>query len=367
MKIIFGTPRLSYYGATKMLVWVATKMYEDGQDVKIVSYFSNEKYHTMDLNVPHVYLGAKQSRFRFIRNTFGMFLTINKLHKFLKKEKPDVFVTFLDSVGYVYLRKARKYNKFKLVCSERVDPFTYKGRKAKTRFKLQNYAHYTVFQTEGARSFFKGIGDIYENSSVIPNPVILTQKSQELQKNVVCFEEREKRIVNVGRLSLKQKRQDVLIDAFEIFLKNHPDYVLEIYGDGEDREKIQTIINKKGLQESIKLMGKTDKVYEVIFKAKAFVLSSDFEGIPNALIEAMSIGVPSISTDCSPGGARLLINDGENGFLVERESPLALAEKLSSLVDEKEISNKFSIEGIKICDIFSEENIAKKWKDILAN
>lgn len=110
------------------------------------------------------------------------------------------------------------------------------------------------------------------------------------------------------------------------------------------------------------LPGRTDHVEEEIFKAAAFVLTSDFEGIPNALIEAMSIGVPSVSTDCSPGGAALLIRDGENGFLVPRGDTEEIAKKLGIIVSNAETANQFSRTAVSIATIFSESSISEKWE-----
>ena len=127
------------------------------------------------------------------------------------------------------------------------------------------------------------------------------------------------------------------------------------------------MIDSIGLTGSAVLAGRTNNVFEDIYKAKAFVLSSDFEGIPNALIESMSIGVPSVSTDCSPGGAALLIKNGENGYIVPRGDAAALAEKLSVVVDSKEVSERFSTNSVFISETFSEATIADAWEYYLCN
>jgi glycosyltransferase involved in cell wall biosynthesis len=312
-------------------------------------------------------LNIVQSHSRLVRNTTGMIKTIKALHKTVRQVKPDVFVSFLDSVGCVYVPIGSALTKSKFVVSERVDPYSYGGKKAKVRFSFIKKADGVVFQTAGAQEFFKDYKKIYDHSTVIPNPVVLGENVMAMQKMIPDFLEREKKIVTLGRLSLTQKRQDVLLDAFKIFHQGFPDYQLVIYGEGEHRAQIQKMIEDRNLTDSVFLAGRTEHAEEAIFHAAAFVLSSDFEGIPNALIEAMSIGVPSVSTDCSPGGAALLIRDGENGFLVPRGDAKAIAEKLSVLVDDAEIATRFSRNSLLIAEEFSEEIIADKWETFFKN
>ncbi len=362
MKILFMIPRLTYSGAPKMMAWVANNMAKKGHEVHLVTFFSEEQARVLHENVETHSLGVRQSESRLVRNTTGMAKTLSALHKTVRKVKPDIVVSFLDSVGYVYLPIGRLLTKSKFVASERVDPYSYRGKLSKIRFFLMRYANGTVFQTDGAREFFADRKGIYNKSTVIANPVVLSAETEAMLKDVPAYSQRDKRIVTVGRLSLRQKRQDILFDAFKIFHDTHSDYKLVIYGDGEDKDKIQKLIDEKGLSDCVLLAGRTDKVEEKIFNAKAFVLTSDFEGIPNALIEAMSIGVPSVSTDCSPGGAKLLIKDGENGFLVPRGDAKAIADRLCEVVDNEVVSKTFSENGPLISKTFSEDVITEKWE-----
>lgn len=362
MKLLFTIPIFSRSGASKMMVWVANQMAEQGHDVHFVTFFSEEKVQDIHKDIELHSLKVVQSKKRLVRNTTGMLKTISRLHKTVRQIKPDIVVSFLDSVGYVYLPIGRLFTKCKFIVSERVDPYSYCGWNAKIRFRLMRFAHGTVFQTEGARTFFKKYKKIYKHSTVIPNPVVVSDKILFMQKHIPTYEERDNRIVTVGRLSLKQKRQDVLLKAFENFHETHPEYKLVIYGDGQDRAKIQSMIDDMNLSEQVVLAGRTDKVEENIFKASAFVLTSDYEGVPNALIEAMSIGVPCVSTDCSPGGAALLIQNGENGFLVPCGDTVAIVEAVSNVVDQKTISELFSRSGVYITQAFSERIIASKWE-----
>ena len=369
MKVVFAFPVFNYSGAPKMMSWIANQMAKRGHEVKIVSYFSNECAAKLDPGVEFHFLGLRRSGNRFIRNTIGMAKAVYRLDKYMKEQNPDVFVSFLDSVGMVYLPIAKK--RCLTIGSERADPYSYKKDTLKARISLMKKVDKMVFQTEGARDYFKDIPEIYSKSVVIPNPVVLKDYVQNLRKNIPKFSDRENKIVTVGRLSLIQKRQDVLINAFELVHKKHPELQLVMYGDGQDKEKIKDIVDNKRLTDCITLAGKISDVEKTIFNARVFVLSSDLEGIPNALIEAMSVGIPCVSTDCSPGGARLLINDGENGYIVPKGDIDLLADRICDLLKNEDVSNRFSEKSILISERFSEEKIAEKWEnaflDLISN
>ena len=171
----------------------------------------------------------------------------------------------------------------------------------------------------------------------------------------------------LGRLDIFQKRQDVLIKAFYLFHNNHPDYKLEIWGDGaqQDEEKIKRLISSLKLDNYVIMKGVTNTPSKSIMDSRFFVLSSDFEGIPNALIEAMSLGLPCISTKCSPGGAELLITNSRNGLLVPCGDYRALSDKMCWMVEHPIDSDNMGKEARKISEKFSDEIISKMWFDYL--
>lgn len=348
-------------GATKMLCWVANQMAIKGHDVYAVSYFDEETPKNLSSDVKYHNLGLIQSKNRLERNTTQMISSVARINKYIKSQNPDLIVSFLDSVGYIYLLFNKLFGKHKIVVSERVDPFSYKGILSKVRFFLMSLADGIVFQTKGAQSFFNE--KIRKKSTVIPNPVSIKREiSENLSSFQVDYFQRDNRIVTAGRLSLKQKRQDILLDAFEIVHKTHPEMMLVIYGEGEDRYKIQEYIQEKDITGSVILAGRTNEIEREIYNARTFALTSDFEGIPNALIEAMVLGVPSVSTDCSPGGARLLIENGENGFLVPCGDSEALAGKIMLLIENADISNSFTKNSPLIAEEYSQEKISNLWE-----
>ena len=161
--------------------------------------------------------------------------------------------------------------------------------------------------------------------NVIPNPVnplyIGNQKTE--------YNADSHKIVAAGRLS-EQKNYKMMIDAVKLASDEYPDVLLQIYGGGELEDQLCSYIKEQGLDSNVKLMGRSDELYQVYKAADLFVMSSDYEGMPNALAEAMAIGLPCISTDCKTG-PRDLIDDGKNGFLVPCKNPESLAQKIKEV------------------------------------
>ena len=176
--------------------------------------------------------------------------------------------------------------------------------------------------------------------------------------------EREKIIVTTGRLN-KHKNHSLLICAFKRIVAFFPDYRIIIYGEGPERLNDEILIRKLGLQEYVLLPGTTNNVPEKIYKASLYVLTSDFEGMPNSLMEAMALGLPCISTDCPCGGPRELIVSGKNGMLVPVGDEDALANAMKKLLNDERYAIELGKNAMKIREELSMDIICRKWYEYL--
>ena len=168
----------------------------------------------------------------------------------------------------------------------------------------------------------------------------------------------------VGRLN-KQKNFCMLIDAFAAFYKQHPEYTLSIYGNGDLELSLQEYIDKKDLSSVVVLEGFCSDVHRNILKAGMFVMSSDFEGMPNALLEAMAIGLPCISTDCPCGGPRMLITPYENGLLVPTNDCEKMLEAMLYMAEHSEQAQKMAEHASEVGKKAAVDEIAKEWLNII--
>ena len=196
-------------------------------------------------------------------------------------------------------------------------------------------------------------------SVVIPNP------AKHVGMNAESFEKREKTIALVARLDIFQKRQDIMLKAMEIIKKDHPEYKLLLYGEGPDEAKLRTMADTLGVSDVVEFKGNVEHVANEVVKSQFLVLTSDFEGIPNAVIEGMSLGLTVISTDTSPGGARFLIQDGVNGRIVPREDYDGIASCISYYIKHPDEANAMAVEAKKVTNALSPETIQKQWVTVI--
>lgn len=350
MKVLMVIKKLRYSGAYKMFIWLATNLAEHGFDVTVFTYMKND-------------VESLHPKILWIKDDFedqNMILPCMKLRKIIKNQDPDCSISFLLDANIINTIACLGLRTKSVIC-ERNDPFKphyYKLKIVKPLFRLANGA---VFQLDKVRRYYSMIN---APIAVIPNPVW-----NYAQIDVKPFSERNNEIVTLGRIDIFQKRHDVLIKAFSILHKLYPQYKLRIFGDGpfSDITKIKELIKDLKLENDVFLAGVTPHPRDAIKDAKIFVLSSDFEGIPNALIEAMSIGMPCLSTDCSPGGASLLIDDGINGYLVPTKDVSLLAEKMIHMIENEDICDRIGNNAKMIINKFTEKSILEKWVDYLKN
>ena len=175
---------------------------------------------------------------------------------------------------------------------------------------------------------------------------------------------RNKQIVSSGRLT-EQKNHALLIKAFAGITAKYPAYKLVIYGDGPLRKDLELLASNLGIADKVSFPGYTTEIRKKIERSSLFVLSSDFEGMPNALMEAMALGVPCISTDCKGGGARFLIKNGTNGLLTPIGDVEALQTAMEKILSDQFFADNLSHNAHKLCETHSPEKIYAEWENLI--
>ena len=312
-------------------------------------------YTTMAIPKKEYIISSKIKRFSCYKGSEVN--TIKELRKTLKEDKPDV-VVIMDTPMCVFAVPALLGTGIPFVVSERSDPKNANVRKITrivSRFLMQ-FANGFVFQTTGARDYYSKA--ISNRSVVIANPLVVSEIPEPFEG------ERKKSVVAIGRL-ITAKNYPLLFKAFEQFYSIHPDYTLEVYGDGVEKDNLVKIIDAMSVKDKIHLNGARNDVLECAVDSGMFVLSSDLEGMPNALIEALAIGIPSISTNCPPGGPADLIEDGVNGLLVNVGDAEGLCSAMCRLAENDDFSLSLSRKGIKIREKLNIDNIGNMWLEFL--
>ncbi|AYQ61073.1 glycosyltransferase [Enterococcus faecalis] len=347
-KIVFVISNISIGGAQRITLTLVEWLNKNGVDAKIVAVgISNDNYK-IPKNIEVGFLGHSSN--------LKTLVTINKLKKYLIKEKPQIVVTMGVATCLFSVPAVRCVSGIKHIISERNDPRHFFGKtyvRKLSRLFMRTGDGF-VFQTKEARDFYSQV--IRDKSTIIPNPILVDNIPSAIAQ------EKKNYIVTMGRLTA-QKNHKMLIDAFDKFFNIHPEYELHIYGAGELEMETKTYAAEKKSKDKIIFWGAYNDVLNRIKDAKIFVLSSDFEGMPNALMEAMAIGLPCISTDCPCGGPRFLINDGKNGFLTPVNNSNELANKLCELADNKILRDRIATEALNVKYDFNTEKISKLWYD----
>lgn len=358
-KIAFHLNSLQQGGAERVVSNLANRFAKEGYEVVIATEWYGTDEFALDQKVRRVHVGLTkedENRSRISK----MLRRIWYLRRFMKKEKPDVVVAFTRGVLYRALA-AGIGTGIPVVISVRTDPVGHYDKKAdKLRIPLLfPHAAGCVFQTEGAKAFFAPY--LQENSKIILNP--LNPKYVGVPEPAV----RTKDIVQSGRL-VDFKNQPMLIRAFLKVHEKHPDYTLKIYGpDSKDgtKEILESIIHENYAEDFVKLMGGSNTLEKDLADAALYAFSSDWEGLPNALMEAMALGLPVVSTDCPCGGPKTLIEDGVNGLLVPIMDEKAMTDGILRLIEDRELAERLGREARKISERANEDAVFEQWQTYL--
>lgn len=353
MKILFVSSSMGYGGAERVISVISSELARRGHEVGIYTTKpTTESVYPLDPAV-RIYSEEKLGSLTDV---------VKSIRAFVVKYDPDIVVPFM-TYQCIYTVFALAFTKYPVVVCERNDPHVLDGQNtSKLHFAIRDMAFGlakgAVFQTEGARDYFSR--GIRKKSTVILNPI------NESALTDVHTGERENRIVNVGRLN-KQKNQALLISSFSDIASEFPEMILEIYGDGEEKDNLCRLASELGVSERVHFMGNVSGVSEKIKSAGVFAFTSDYEGMPNALAEAMALGIPSISTDCSPGGARMLIDDKKNGLLVQTGDRDAFSQALRCMCSDPVYARKLGEAAISVRDKLKLENVADMWEEYLSS
>ena len=275
----------------------------------------------------------------------------------IMKDNPDaVFVSFL-SYQNVYLAAASVFLKNRIVVSLRNDPQHLKDENKMLQFAIKvafRMANGIVFQTKDALEFYTK--SIQKKGRVILNP---------LQSNFPDYNVRntEKKFITFCRLE-PQKNLRMAIRAFKVFHDENPEYTYHIFGKGAEKANLLKLIEELDLQKCVFIEDFKKNILEEAKNYRAFMLTSDYEGLSNSMIEAIAMGMPSICTDCPIGGARMIIEDGQNGFLVPVGDEKALVQKMKKIT-EMDTCVAVSEKAKKLKEQLDVCVIAEQWCEVL--
>lgn len=347
MKILFVISSLSHGGAERVLVNIANYLCLK-HDVSIATFANTPSFYPLDEKVKHITLDLMKPSRTLIETFLNTFKRLRILSRTIKMANPDIIISFMTHTNILSILVA-KWANHKIIISERIAySFQTSWLTQITRRFIYPWCDHLVTQTlHDAKNY-----NFVTNVTTIYNPLVMP--------SLPVVNQKEKIILAVGRLD-KQKGFDKLIKAYSL-LPQH-DWELWIVGEGQERSSLEKQISELKMQ-NIQLIGVQKNIFDYYARASIFVLSSEKEGFPNALLEAMSYGCACISFDC-PYGPREIITDKINGILVENQNVDQLTQAIYTLINDADTRQMLSQEAIKIRQQYAIEHIAEKWDEII--
>lgn len=352
MKVLFYISTIGGGGAARVMVNVANGIAEKGHEVCFVTNFAAEHEYALHPGICRFNLEKDENKSNVVMKNMTR---IKALRRVLKQTGPDVSVAFMGENNFRLLIAAKGLPT-KTVVSVRNDPAReYPSKLIKKMANvLYTHADGLVFQTEDARAAFPE--KVRQKSRIIFNQV----DESFFYENYGPGEF----LIACGRLN-KQKNIPMLLKAFASVAPEHPDAELRIYGEGPLKDELIAMTKRLGIESAVRFMGFSGNMSEVYKQARLLLLSSDYEGLPNVMLEALASSVPVVSTDCPSGGPRMIIRNGENGYLVSVGDDREMADRMNEILSDTELYTGMRKNAYRTAAMFRPEQVLEEWTKMI--
>ncbi|WP_158266625.1 glycosyltransferase family 4 protein [Allosphingosinicella deserti] len=345
-------------GTERVACSLANHWASDGRKIHVIALDreNDPSYYDYHTDVELVRLGLPPQRRPAAQAALAIARRALAIRNAIRNAAPDVVLSFLTRQNILTLAATRGMS-VPVVVSERSNPERQHPGPLWhwLRNRLYPRAARLVVMTNGARDFFSPA--IAARTSIIPNPVVLPSGWRARRGN--------NRLVAVGRLETV-KRFDRLLRAFHAVAARHPAWTLTIWGEGPERAALEQLTRRLGLDGRVELPGVTEMPGGWIETADAFVLTSDYEGWPNVLAEAMASGLPVIAVDC-PHGPSDMIRHRHDGFLVSPDEPADLTAAIDELLGDPLLRDRLGTASAASAARFAPAPIMDLWEEIVAD
>lgn len=362
MRVGFLINDLSSGGSERATCGICKYLANNGIDTTIVTVNDCVPFYDVDENVKLVSLSCNNIEKKAGFKRF--FSSISKsfyIRKRIREMNFDIVIAMSVVLGN-YALFSTVFTRTKCICTERNDPYlTYNSFIHKTLKKITaKHSDGYIFQTAEQENYYPI--PLCGKKAVIPNAVF-----NKYAYTADVPSEREKTVTALGRL-VKQKRYDDMVRAFVIFHEKYPEYTLQIFGEGDEKENLQNLIDSFNASDYIIINEPRNDAILFAARSSAYILCSEYEGLPNALLESLYCGVPCISSIYSPA-VKELITDGQNGLLFEVGDIESISRCLERIISNKAFSDNLSSNAILSTRKYDIENIGEEWiryfKDVI--
>ncbi len=351
MKLMIVTHNMAGGGCERVIARLLWHFAARGDDCSLVTECAGESFYELPAIKRHALSDSERMRASDVPRVY------RRLRRLVRRERPDIVLAMPEKVN-VWTLLFLLGTGVPVVVSERNDPMRHPERRMKRLLRRLVYPRAAgfVFQTQMAADYFPP--RVRARGIVLDNPLDIDRMPP---ANTGA---RQKTVVGAGRLA-PQKNFPLLLRAFADFYQGHPGWRLLVYGEGQDRAALEAQAAALLPAGAWSLPGQTATLYEELLTAGMFVLSSDFEGMPNVLIEAMALGAPCVATDCRVGGPAALIQHGQNGLLAPVGDEAALAGAMSRIAEDAALAGAISRQAAQIRTRLSAETVCEQWRNYL--
>lgn len=354
--IVFSIGSLTRGGAERVIVNLAEHFYAHGYKTYLVTKFIAEDEYPISEGIERIVADITEAELTDsrIRNFLAR---IRKLRAAWNACNPNLIVSFIGKNNFMTIVSAIGLG-IPVVVSVRSAPKReYQGKMkwflAKTLFPMANGV---VLLTNQAKEEFSA--RIQKKAAIMPNPLHPNFMTEELPTV------RKEEIVVVGRLDTN-KNQILLLEAFVQLASKYPEWACHLYGEGSSRTMLETYVKQQGVEQQVYFHGRSEDVANAIRMSSIYALTSKVEGMPNALMEAMALGLACIATDCPSGGTADLIRHGENGLLVPVDDVTEFRSKLEQLIQDEVLREALGRQGWSDMKSYYPGEVLGKWQDYL--
>lgn len=387
-KIVLFIASLQKGGSERVMANLAADLKTKGYDVVLVTQYLGIHEYELASGIRRVL--SEPSEEELTQNRIRNFCKrFQRLRSVFKEENPDVVLAFLGKNNLMAILTTR-FLPCKVAVSVRGEPtMEYPSKMMQILAKfLFHLADGVIFQTSDASGFFPKA--VRKKSRILPNPLneqflqmVVEEDDMDTHRNKVpiwdkvedtkergrisAFEESEKHpflVITAGRLD-ENKNQELLLRAFAQVKERKLPARLLLYGDGPLKNELQMLAETLGIASDVTFAGSVSDLPIRMRQADLFVLPSNTEGMPNALLEAMATGLAVISTDCPCGGPRELIQNEKNGLLVPVKDVTAMADAISRVLQDGTLRENLARNAKQSAGQYAPELVNALWEEFL--
>lgn len=339
------TNNINQCGGIERVISVLSKYFAEnnGWNVTILSLYSQSISTSFDfvddVEIIHGELEIEDDIKPYLCNIFS-------------EKKYDVLFTFHPGIGLEYLRIKKKFPNLYWIATEHSSPYDYTWKRKLLNLLTYHGANKLIVLTESAKSYYKR--RMIFQTQLIPNPLPFEMEQ--------CSDCSSKKIIAVGRLE-QVKQFDLLIEAFSKIAQNYPEWTLDLLGDGTQREHLQLLVEKYGLQKKVNFLGMQKDVKKYMLDAAFMVISSEYEGFSLVTLEGFECGLPVVAFELP--SIKEIVGDYKAAFFAQQKSVKELAEKMQEMMESPDIIRTMGKAAKQCVAQYSILEIGKKWDELI--